>query len=82
MMRQHIAISDEDLRIKIRNKEICFGGNVNLSIYGSLHCVQGKRMKKANRVFFDSEQEAIQSGFRPCGHCMKMEYKKWKDGPI
>lgn len=35
-------------------------------------------MKKANRVFFASEEEAISIGYRPCGHCMKKAYDKWK----
>lgn len=39
-------------------------------------------MKRENRVFFLSEQEAQQNNYRPCGHCMKTEYKKWKDGFI
>ena len=34
-------------------------------------------MKKENRVFFVSEQEAIEQGYRPCGNCMNYEYKKW-----
>jgi len=35
-------------------------------------------MKKENRVFFSSEQEAINNGYRPCGHCMIEKYKIWK----
>ena len=27
-------------------------------------------------------QEAQQNNYRPCGHCMKVEYKKWKNGFI
>lgn len=34
-------------------------------------------MKPEKRVFFAAEKEAINNGFRPCGHCMKTEYKKW-----
>ncbi|KGO79095.1 Ada metal-binding domain-containing protein [Flavobacterium beibuense] len=81
-MIQHIEISDISLRSKIKNREISFGGNKKLKIYGLLSCKSGKRMKQANRVFFSSEQEAIEKQFRPCGHCMKTEYKKWKDGLI
>ena len=62
---------------KIRQKEICFGGNEKLKIYGTLECKFGKRMKQKNRIFFVSENEALKNGFRPCGHCMKLEYKKW-----
>jgi len=55
----------------IRKGEIKFAGNVKLKIYGKLSCYSGKRMKKENRVFFESEAEAISFGFRPCGNCMK-----------
>lgn len=76
-MIKHLDISDNDLRKKIRRKEICFGGNRKLNIYGTLQCKSGKRMKRENRVFFASEEEAVKEGFRPCGHCMKTAYKKW-----
>jgi len=78
-MIQHSEINDNDLRNQIKQKEICFGGNRNLKIYGILQCKSGKRMKKENRVFFVSESEAIKKGFRPCGHCMKVNYQKWKN---
>lgn len=78
----HSEISDSELFKKIFRKEIYFGGNRNLKIYGTLNCASGKRMKRENRVFFVSEKEALQNGFRPCGHCMKREHKKWKDGFI
>ncbi len=76
-MIKHLDIKDGNLRNKIKQKEICFGGNRKLKIYGTLQCKSGKRMKRENRVFFASEKEAIKSDFRPCGHCMKTEYKKW-----
>ncbi len=70
------------LKSLIENGEIVFGGNKRLKIYGTLTCGSGKRMKKENRVFFSSEDEAIQYGYRPCGNCMKEKYKKWKNGII
>lgn len=81
-MIKHIEISNTELRKKIKQKEIVYGGNSNLKIYGTLHCKSGKRMKKKNRVFFTSIENAKKHGYRPCGHCMKMDYKKWKDGLI
>ncbi|RED25460.1 metal binding Ada-like protein [Flavobacterium cutihirudinis] len=81
-MIKHIEISDSNLRNKIKNAEICFGGNQKLKIYGTLKCSSGKRMKRENRVFFLSEDEAQKNGFRPCGHCMKIEYLNWKNGLI
>jgi Metal binding domain of Ada len=73
-MIKHNEISNAELHNKIRRKEISSGGNIKLRIYGTLHCSSGKRMKKDNRVFFASETEAIEKGYRPCGHCMKKEY--------
>jgi methylphosphotriester-DNA--protein-cysteine methyltransferase len=76
---KHNEISDAVLRTHIRQQQITFGGNSKLKIYGILSCKSGKRMKKQNRVFFVSEEEALGNGYRPCGHCMKANYKKWKD---
>lgn len=81
-MIQHNEISDTELRTKIKAQEIVFGGNKNLKIYGTLDCKSGRRMKIENRVFFNSEKEALEHNFRPCGHCMKLDFKKWKDGVI
>ncbi|WP_312513766.1 Ada metal-binding domain-containing protein [Chryseobacterium culicis] len=72
-------ISGENLRSKIHSKEIVFGGNKKLKIYGLLNCRSGKRMKRENRVFFIDEIEALENKFRPCGHCMREAYKKWKN---
>jgi methylphosphotriester-DNA--protein-cysteine methyltransferase len=79
-MMRHSTISDAALKKQIRNATIRFGGNERLKIYGTLHCRSGKRMKRDNRVFFGSEKEAVQAGYRPCGHCMKEKYDKWKKG--
>jgi methylphosphotriester-DNA--protein-cysteine methyltransferase len=57
---------------------IRLAGNRNLKIYGQLSCGSGKRMKRSNRVFFTDEREALAHGYRPCGHCMREEYLKWK----
>jgi methylphosphotriester-DNA--protein-cysteine methyltransferase len=66
------------LKLLIDQKQVQFGGNVKLKIYGTLSCGSGKRMKPQNRVFFASADEAVSMGYRPCGHCMKKAYKKWK----
>lgn len=76
-MIKHIDINDNELRSKIKQKRICFGGNIKLKIYGILQGKSGKRMKRENRIFFASESAAIKNDFRPCGHCMKIKYKKW-----
>jgi methylphosphotriester-DNA--protein-cysteine methyltransferase len=77
-MIAHTDINTITLRRKIKQHEINFGGNRKLKIYGTLQCNSGKRMKKVNRVFFISEKEALNMGYRACGHCMK-KYKEWKN---
>ena len=69
-MWKHSQIK-EQLTQLIRGGEIKFAGNARLKIYGTLNCRSGKRMKKENRVFFKSEQEAVKLGYRPCKKCMK-----------
>lgn len=60
------------------------GGHKKLKIYGKLDCpsalryiAKGQYVKY--RVFFKDEKTAIDAGYRPCGICMKSEYKKWKE---
>ena len=77
-MIQHGDISNNELLYLIRQNKICFGGNKKLNIYGTLQCKSGKRMKRENRVFFSTEKEALIHNYRPCGHCMKEAYMKWK----
>jgi methylphosphotriester-DNA--protein-cysteine methyltransferase len=76
----HQEISKARLASMIRHHQIQFGGNRHLKIFGKLHCVSGKRMKRKNRVFFNTIREAIALGYRPCAHCMEYDYKKWKHG--
>lgn len=78
-MIKHDDIEGFALYRKIRNAEILFAGNQKLKIYGRLNCGSGKGMLKANRVFFSCEAEALALQFRPCGHCMKSAYVKWKN---
>lgn len=77
-MINHSDISSQKLFTKIKSKQIAFAGNKKLKIYGTLNCASGKRMKKENRVFFTSESEATESGYRPCGNCLKIKYNDWK----
>lgn len=81
-MLLHSTLTDKQLRQEIKQIRICLGGNAKLKIYGLLSCSSGKKMKKENRVFFVSEKEAIDLGYRPCGHCMKQRYQIWKNGSL
>lgn len=62
----------------IHKGSITLGGYGKTKIYGLLSCSSGKRMKTENRIFFKNEAEALASGYRPCGHCMKEKYEEWK----
>ena len=81
-MIHHIAISNAALKNLLRKQEIRWGGNKKLKIFGTLTCSTGKRMKRENRVFFFTEQDALNAGYRPCGHCMRTEYNHWKNGSV
>jgi len=77
-VKKHVDFTDKELRTAIHRGNIQFGGNAKLKIYGLLNCSSGKRMKRANRVFFETEEEALAEGYRPCGNCMRSSYQKWK----
>ena len=78
-MIRHEAIDDDDLRRLIITSHIRYGGNMRLRVYGRLDCSSGKRMKRSSRVFFGDAAEAREAGFRPCGHCLRDDYARWKD---
>lgn len=82
MIRQIDLGTDEhiqrmQIRKLIRQQNIQYAGYMPGKIYGLLSCASGKRMKAKNRIFFLNEQEALSAGYRPCGHCMKQQYKEW-----
>ncbi|HEY9489724.1 MAG TPA: Ada metal-binding domain-containing protein [Chryseosolibacter sp.] len=67
-----------DFKRLVHSGMIRCAGNRKLKIYGKLSCASGRRMKKVNRVFFGSDEEALFLGYRPCGHCMRTEYEVWR----
>ncbi len=82
-MIKHTDFEDNEngklkLRQLISEGKIVLGGNMALKIYGTLQCKSGKRMKRENRIFFSSEKEAVNSGYRPCAHCMRNKYLSGK----
>jgi len=76
-MIEHSQTDNRALRALIRQKVIVLAGHKKNQIYGLLSCRSGKRMVRANRVFFASAREAEGLGFRPCGQCLKTEYALW-----
>lgn len=61
------------------------GGNGRDRIYGRLDCGTARASMRrypgvyaSHRVFFADEATAIACGFRPCGNCMRAEFRAWK----
>lgn len=47
-----------------------YAGNKTHKIFGRLDCKTGEKlMKKENRVFFHSLEDAVKEGYRPCKNC-------------
>ncbi|WP_367397465.1 Ada metal-binding domain-containing protein [Chryseosolibacter indicus] len=68
-MYLHQHLTEKEVWRLIRSGKIAIAGNIKLKIYGKLNCSSGKRMKKQNRIFFTSVEEALQQGFRACKRC-------------
>ena len=82
-MNKMYKLLDENGREYLSEKPGMIGGHKKLKIYGKLDCPSALRyISKGQyikyRVFFKDEKTAIDAGYRPCGICMKEEYKKWK----
>ena len=77
-MIHHQDISSLEVQRLIHHQKVVWAGNRKLKIYGHLRCISGKRMKRVNRVFFGSQEEAVLYGYRPCGHCMRPEFQTYK----
>jgi metal binding Ada-like protein len=60
------------------------GGHTGTGVYGRLDCpvalslIARGRNRADLRVFFADEETAIAAGFRPCGACMREEYRRWR----
>lgn len=64
------------------------GGNSRLKIYGRFDCPSAlsaiRRFPgsyEACRVFFPDEKTALAAGYRPCGNCMREQYREYKEDP-
>jgi hypothetical protein len=63
------------------------GGNSRARIYGRLDCGSAlAALRKGgyarHRVFFVDAQTAHAAGFRPCGTCLRDEYREWKAAQV
>ena len=53
------------------------GGRPDRLIFGRLDCKSGMRMKKENRVFFHTIEDAISQGYRPCKKCKPISLEEY-----
>ena len=61
------------------------GGHRPRKIYGRLDCPSAQRWIARggyvrHRVFFADEATAVASGYRPCFHCRREQYRAWRAG--
>jgi hypothetical protein len=59
------------------------GGHSRQKVYGRLDCPNALSFLRRGfeprfRVFFADEADAIAAGYRPCGACLRDEYRAWK----
>ena len=59
------------------------GGHSRQKVYGRLDCPNALSLKRRGfepscRVFFADEETAIAAGYRPCGACLREQYRVWK----
>jgi methylphosphotriester-DNA--protein-cysteine methyltransferase len=58
------------------------GGHRRTKVYGRLDCPTALRWIARgtyvqHRVFFADEEVAVAAGYRPCGQCLRVEYRRW-----
>ncbi len=62
------------------------GGNRRRRIYGQLDCRSAVGALPTgyakHRVFFADEATALAAGYRPCGTCMREEYRAWVEASL
>ena len=59
------------------------GGNGKARIYGRLDCGSALAALRRggyaeHRVFFADRETALAAEYRPCGTCLRAEYREWK----
>ena len=65
-----------------------FGGNSKLKVYGRLNCGTAlatiRRFPgsyEKSRVLFADEKTALAAGYRPCGNCLRKQYREYQTDP-
>ena len=76
------TLLDEDRRPYQSHTPGTLGGYRRSKIYGRLNCPSALRaiakgQYVRHRVFFADEEVAVAAGYRPCGSCLRAEYRQW-----
>jgi hypothetical protein len=83
-MSKTYRLLGKDGQLYSSNTPGLLGGNGNMKVYGQLNCstavraVAARNTYQKHRVFFADEATAIAAGYRPCGNCMREQYKAWR----
>ncbi len=56
-----------------------YAGYKKGKIFGRLDCKTGMRMKKENRVFFHTLEDAVREGYRPCMSCKPIDEEDFEN---
>ncbi|HII15800.1 MAG TPA: metal-binding protein [Nanoarchaeota archaeon] len=56
-----------------------YAGYKRGKIFGRLGCKSGMRMKKENRVFFHTLEDAVREGYHPCMNCRPIDEKDFEN---
>jgi len=85
-MAKMYRLLGKDRRIYSSSVPGSLGGNGRMKVYGQLNCSSAIRAVAAgntyqkHRVFFADEETAVAAGYRPCGNCMRQQYRAWRAG--
>jgi methylphosphotriester-DNA--protein-cysteine methyltransferase len=81
MTRKQYRLIGPDGQEMLSHVRGTFGGNRRRRIYGRLDCRSAVGSLPTGyakvRVFFADEATALAAGYRPCGTCMREEYRTW-----
>lgn len=79
---------DADGKVFLSQTPGTLGGNSRQKIYGRLDCPAAlstiQRFPgcyEKSRVFFPDERTALAAGYRPCGRCLRQQYRAYMADP-
>lgn len=63
------SASDQSSNVQSSSSSGSYVGNANTHVFHYSSCSYVNRMKDGNKVYFNSREEAISEGYRPCKVC-------------